>query len=59
MLNREDVIRIVEGVLEELTLDVKDGDFTMPNYRTVVLKYRDREIAQASFDVVQAREYEG
>lgn len=59
MLNKEDVERIIENVLSELHLDIKDGDFTMPNYRTVVLKLGDRVITQASFDVVQAREYEG
>lgn len=59
MLLREDVERIIENVLNELRLDVQDGDFTMPNYRTVVLKLGDRVITQATFDVVQTREYEG
>lgn len=59
MLVRADVERIIENVLSELQLDIEDGDFTMPNYRTVVLKLGDRVIARASFNVVQTREYEG
>lgn len=59
MLVRADVERIIENVLSELQLDVEDGDFTMPNYRTIVLKLGDRVISRASFNVVQTREYEG
>lgn len=59
MLVRADVERIIENVLSELQLDIEDGDFTMPNYRTVVLKLGDRVISRASFNVVQTREYEG
>ncbi len=59
MLTRADVERIIENVLSELSIDVEGGDFTMPNYRTVVLKLGDKVISRASFDVVQQREYEG
>ena len=71
MLNREDVIRIVENVISErglmsvddfvhgLQIDVKDGDFTMPNNRTVIVTFNGKPVASAWFDVVQTREYEG
>jgi len=59
MLNRDDVQRIVENVLRDLTLEIKNGDFTDPNSRTIFLKYNGQEIDRVSFNVVQEREYEG
>lgn len=71
MLTRSDVERIVGNVIADrglmtkdefvqgLSLEVKGGDFTMPNYRRVVVKFNGVEIASDSFDVVQMREYEG
>jgi len=71
MLTREDVERIVGNVIAErelmtkddliqgLSIVVRDGDFTNPNSRTVVVKFNGVEIASDSFDVVQTREYEG
>ena len=59
MLTREDVERITENVLSQLSIKVKNGDFTDPNRRIVLLKLRDRIISQDYFDVVQQREYEG
>lgn len=71
MLTREDVERIVNNVIAEkelmtkdefiqgLSIDIKGGDFTMPNYRTVIVKFNGVAIASDSFDVVQMREYEG
>jgi hypothetical protein len=59
MLTRADVERITENVLSELTIEAKDGDFTSPNNRTIVLKFRDTTISTCYFDVVQQREYEG
>lgn len=59
MLGRQDVERIIENAFKELELDVKDGDFTNPNKRTIVLKYKGNAIASTWFDVVQTREYEG
>jgi hypothetical protein len=59
MLNREDVIRITEEVLKNLSLDLERGHFTDPNNRTIVLKYGDIEISRTSFRVVEQREYEG
>jgi len=59
MLNRDDVQRIVENVLRDLTLEIKNGDFTDPNSRTIFLKYNGQEIDRVSFNVVQKREYEG
>ncbi len=58
-LTRADVERITENVLTQLTLEVKTGGFTDPNYRTITLKLGDRVITTAQFDVVQKREYEG
>lgn len=71
MLTRSDVERIVGNVIAErelmskddfiqgLSIEVRNGDFTMPNYRTVVVKFNGVEIASDSFDVVQMDEYEG
>jgi hypothetical protein len=59
MLTREDVERITENVLSQLHIVVRNGDFTMPNYRVVELKLGDRVISTDYFDVVQTREYEG
>jgi hypothetical protein len=58
-MTRDDVERITENVLRNLTLELERGDFTNPNYRTIVLKLGDKEITSVSFDVVQQREYEG
>jgi hypothetical protein len=58
-MTRDDVIRITEQVLEGLSIDMLRPDFTMPNERTIVLKYNGCEISRTSFDVVQQREYEG
>ena len=71
MLTRSDVERIVGNVIAErglmtkeefiqgLSVEVQGGDFTMPNYRTVVVKFNGVEITSDSFDVVQMDEYEG
>lgn len=58
MLTREDVERITENVLRNLTLEMEFGDFADPNKRTVVLKLNNKVITKASFDIVQKREYE-
>ena len=44
---------------EHLTLDVAGGDWTMPNYRTIVLRLDGEIISSVTFDVVQKSEYEG
>lgn len=59
MLTREDVERIVENVLRDLTIVVKPGDFYSPNKRIVELSLGSRVISSDSFDVVSVREYEG
>lgn len=59
MITREDVVRITEQVLRDLTIEVEDGHWTSPNERSIILKYKDAVITRASFDVVQKREYEG
>lgn len=58
-LTRADVERIIENVLSNLTIEVKTGNFTMPNQRTVVLRLGDRVLSSDYFDVVQKAEYEG
>jgi len=57
MLVREDVERIVENVLRNLTLEMIARDFTNPNSRCVSLKLNGREIDRVYFDVVQKDEY--
>lgn len=59
MLTRADVERITENVLKELRLEVKDGDFTCPNNRTIHLMYGETIISTAYFDIVEQMEYEG
>lgn len=59
MLTREDIERITENVLSQLSIEVSGGDFTNPNSRTIILKLGDRIISRDYFDVVQKREYEG
>jgi hypothetical protein len=58
-MTRDDVIRITESVLSELKIEVDEGGFTDPNTRKVNLKFKDKVISTAWFDVVQKREYEG
>ena len=58
-LDKHDVERIVETMLSSLTLEVKDGGFTDPNSRTILLKYKGTELSRTYFDVVQKDEYEG
>jgi hypothetical protein len=60
MLTREDVERIVENVLRELTLEVENGSFYCdPNSRTVTLKLGDRTITSTSFSVEDKPGYDG
>ncbi len=59
MLTREDVERITENVLRNLTLEMEEVCFTGPNYRTIVLKYNGNVISRTTFDVVQKKEYYG
>lgn len=59
MLTRADIERITENVLSELRIDVRGGDFTAPNTRTVELRFKEKIISTAYFDVVQQDEYEG
>lgn len=59
MLTREDVERITENILRNLTLEMDRECWTSPNNRVIVLKYNGNVISRTSFDVVQKREYEG
>jgi len=56
-LNRSDVERIVETMLADLSIEVKDGGWTDPNFRTVVLKYKEKEISNTWFSVKDKPEY--
>lgn len=58
MLSREDVERIVENVLRDVSISVTPGDFTDPNSRKICLEYKDRIISTAYIDIKQTREYE-
>lgn len=58
-MTRDDVVRITEQVISELSVSVKNGNFTDPNRRTIVLKHKDKVISETTFDVVQTGEYEG
>jgi len=60
MLNREDIERIVENYIRDnLEIEVRSGDFTNPNSRTITVTVGDRIVSSANFDIVQQREYEG
>lgn len=50
---------LIREQLEELSLQVKDGDFTNPNQRSIKLKLGDAVLSYDSFDVVQKTEYDG
>lgn len=58
-LGRTDVERIVETMLMDLSIEVKEGNFTDPNSRTLVLMHGKKELARTWFSVVQTSEYEG
>lgn len=59
-MTRDDVVRITENVLKELTLELdRSDDFYPSNRRTIVLKYNGREIDRVSFDIEDCREYRG
>ncbi len=59
-MTRDDVERIVENVLRELSLEVEDGDFYgSRNARTIKLMYQGKVITTASFDVEEQDSYRG
>lgn len=58
--HREYIYDMIENYIQScLTIEVEDGDWTMPNERKAILKFNGVEIASDTFDVVQQREYEG
>lgn len=59
MLLKEDIERIVEGVLKELSIQIDRGDHTNPNSRCVLLKYKERELSRAFFSVEDAQSKKG
>ena len=50
-LGRDDVERIVENMLESLTVEVDDFNSADLNSRKLTLKYKGREISSTYFDV--------
>ena len=58
-LNREDIERIVENVISNLSIEVMNGSFVSPNERCVKLKLNRRVISETFFDVKDKDEYEG
>jgi len=58
-MTRDDVERITQNVLRELSIEIKNGGFTDPNSRTVLLKLGDTVLSETWFNVVQHDEYEG
>lgn len=59
MLARNDVERIIENALRDLSLSIRTGDSTDPNCRIIELKYKDRILHTEYFSVAQKDEYEG
>lgn len=57
MYTREDIERITENMLRELTLELIPNNFPFPNRRTIILKYNNSEISRVSFNVVE-KDYE-
>lgn len=50
-LGRDDVERIVENMLESLTVEVSDSDSYEPNSRKLILRYKGKEISSTYFNV--------
>jgi hypothetical protein len=53
MLVKEDVERIVENVLRDLTIEIDRGGPDNPNSRCILLKLKGRELDRAYFSVEQ------
>ena len=50
---------IKEYIKDNLSIECDRADWTMPNQREIKLILDGEVISRVSFDVVQAREYEG
>jgi hypothetical protein len=50
-LGRDDVERIVENMLESLTVEVSNSDSSDLNSRKLTLNYKGRQISSTYFDV--------
>lgn len=59
MLGKEDVDRIIESAMKNLSIEVGAVDWIDPNVRTIVLKYNNIEISRTSIDIKYRPEYEG
>ena len=59
MLGKEDVDRIIEEAMKNLSIEVGAVDWINPNVRTIVLKYNNIEISRTSIDIKNRPEYEG
>lgn len=58
-MDTSDFEQLKRYLRENLSIKVERGFFTDPNSRIITLRLEGEEISSASFDVVQAREYEG
>lgn len=58
-MNRDDIIRITEDVIRNLSIEVKDGGFTDPNTRKISLLFHGKEISYDYFDITSKDEYQG
>jgi len=59
MLNREDVERIIENVLNDLSIEMDPIRWTDPNSRVIKLMYKGKEISNTEFNVKDRPEYDG
>ncbi len=53
MLGKEDVDRIIEAAMRNLSVDVEPGIWLDPNLRTIVLKYNGTEISRTDINLTQ------
>lgn len=53
MLDREDVERIIDNVLRDLTISMTTDHVTDPNDRCITLRFHGREIDRVYFNVEQ------
>lgn len=51
-LDKNDVERIVENILNDLSIEVQYGGNLHPNTRTIILKYKNNIISESEFDVI-------
>lgn len=52
-------VNLIAFLKENMKLEVKEGGFTDPNSREIILWIGDELICRTSIDIKQRREYEG